>query len=325
MRILGFCTLLAFSTSVLAENFSIYGQAQAHLSTERAKTRGQVEVREAVGDEGTFIGFKGFKPLNHNLDVTYMNETALHFKKGHNDINTFTHQKQHWVGLRSVYGEWRVGKQYMPNKVLVHEMNQFKDQYGAATALINPDTSVSDSVLYIQSLGNTEVALGVGRDRKGWLSPAKQNHKVLGGLINYKTAQGLVFSAGVEKKPSTYVDSRLSINYQKQSNQLGVLFQQLDTKSEQILGQDSKALLVNASHTQGKTTLKAQIGRKEDKSSASTQLGAIGVDHQVDKKLRLYAEHSVMRDKDGSAQLGVGARLQGAHVQATSVGLVYSF
>lgn len=325
MRRLGFCTLLLLSTSASAEPLDIYGQIQVHASDERAKTNGAVAQRQAVGDEGTFIGIKGFKPFNHNLDLTFMNETAIHFQKNNNDGNTLTSQKQHWAGLRSSYGEVRAGKQYMPNKVLTYEVNQFKDQFGSATALLNPDTTVTDSVMYIQQVGQLEYAVGMGRDKTSSAKDYHPNKKVAGSLINYRTKNGLAFSAGIEAKPSTYVDSRLSANYQNAQNQLGIMVQHLDTKSDQVLGQDANAVLLSASHTQGKLTLKAQAGRKEDKTTSATKLGAVGVDYSINPKLKLYAEHSVVQDKDGSAQLGSGARLQGTSAQATSVGFTYKF
>lgn len=321
MRIWGLSTLLLLTTSVQAGTLTLYGQLQAHYGDERAKTDGAIQQRQALGSEGSFIGLKGFRPLNHQLDITFMNETLLQLQTHDNNFRSLTHQRQHWLGLRSPYGEVRTGKQFMPSKVLSHEFDNFKDQFGSVNALIQPDTTVSDSLLYIQQLGKTEVALGWGRDKDTTLS----ERSVRGGLLNYKTKQGWVMGAGIEVKPNTYTDGRLSLSFKNNKSEIGLLYQHLDAKSNQVLGQDAKSLVFNASQTRGKWTVKAQTGRKEDKTASATKLGALGVDYAANAKLKFYAEHSVISDKDGGVQLGAGARLQGKSAQATSFGMVYKF
>lgn len=320
MRIWTLSTLL-LSTSVQAGTLTLYGQLQAHYGDERAKTVGAIQQRQALGSEGSFIGLKGFRPLNHQLDVTFMNETLLQLQTHDNNFRSITHQKQHWVGLRSPYGELRTGKQFMPNKVLTHEFDTFKDQFGSVNALIQPDTTVTDSLLYIQQIGKTEVALALGRDKES----NESERSVRGGLINYKTKQGWIVGAGLEVKPNTYADGRLSLSFQDNKSQVGLLYQHLDAKSDQVLGGDVNSLVLNANQIHGKWTFKAQTGRKEDKTASATKLGALGVDYAANAKLKFYAEHSVMSDKDGAVQLGAGARLQGTSAQATSFGMVYKF
>ena len=321
MRILRLGVLVLLTTPAQAGTLTLYGQVQAQYGDERAKTTGHTTQRQALSAQGSVIGIKGFNPLNHQLDITFMNETLLQLQTRDNNFRSLTRQKQHWVGLRSPYGELRTGKQLMPNQVLTHEFDTFKDQFGSATALIQPNTTMSDSLLYIQRLGKAEFALGFGHDKDTTLS----DRSVRGGLINYNTKQGWIWGAGIEVKPDTYVDGRLSLNFKTDQSQVGVLYQHLDTTSSQILGQDAKALLVNASQTQGKLTFKAQAGRKEDKTPSATKLGALGVEYEVNSKLKLYAEHSVISDKDGAVRLGSEAHLKGKKVQATSVGVVYKF
>ncbi|WP_020561115.1 porin [Thiofilum flexile] len=321
MRLLGLGIFLLFTTHAQAGALTFYGQIQANYGDVRAKTDGHTTQRQALGSTGSLVGIKGFTPLNHKLDITFMNETRLHLQTHKNNLRSLSNQKQHWVGLRSPYGELRTGKQLMPNQVLTYELDRFQDQFGSAETLIQPNTTVTDSLLYIQRLGKAEIALGYGRDKDTTLS----ERSVRGGLINYKAKQNWVLGAGVEVKPNTYVDGRLSINFKTDKAQLGALYQHLDTQSTQVQGQDVNALLLNASRTQGNWTLKAQLGRKKDKTASATKLSALGLEYAVNPKTQLYAEYSVVKDKDGTAQLGAESQLKGQRVQATSVGMVYKF
>jgi len=97
------------------------------------------ESNLAVSSNSSRLGVKGEKALTDALSVTYVFEWqvgATEETKGANNNNLA--RRVQWLGLKTGYGEWRVGRQDTPLKLLRGKVDLFySDQLGESRTMTN--------------------------------------------------------------------------------------------------------------------------------------------------------------------------------------------
>lgn len=331
--------MVAGSTAAMAEA-TVYGKI--HVSIDSLDNGSSVSTTDNdPAQDGIFIssnssrlGIKGSEDLDGGLKVVYKYEMQTDY----NDA-AIKGSRNRYVGLKGGFGTVLVGAHDTPFKTIGRKHDLFGDTIADARNLTNDgsnDDRLSDLILYKNKFGAVAFAASYQvEDSTVGAGGYSVGGTYKGGPLKVSAAvaslSGGNFGANAESQTGTAING----SYKFGSAKVGVSWQDDKNKSG-VDGADGVVTGVNASFKSGMNTFKIAWMTRDNDSVTDDDVGtliALGVDHKMSKKTKVYAMYASMSNDDG-ANFGLGGSghdgdkpgaVTGESYTGLSVGIVKKF
>lgn len=335
--------------AVAMADVSFYGRA--HISADYLDD-GADYSETNLSSNSSRLGFKGDHQINPNLEAFFQIEQQINFTTGNSDGGTDFATRDTFVGLRSNdFGAVQVGRFDSPFKVARGPANLFGDQVGDMRNLARAgdgrfDERYDNTIQYTTpTMGGFNAKLGYSMYQGEW-AMEDEDSDAISMSLNYAGGP-LEASLAYEKVEEDATRGerdgiRAAAAYKlTDAFKLVGFYQTLDydgTATTTSLQRD-----LNTSDTYGlggefkiasNTALKAMwMTRDADADNADADMWVVGVEHKLDKAVRVYANYAVLDNDDNSALVpwkeartanGTENAL-GEEASGFSVGLRYDF
>src|SRR5690554_2834821 len=338
---------LAISSQAMAE-VTIYGRA--HVSVDYLDD-GAKYLKTNLSSNSSRLGFKGSHDISPDLKAFFQIEQQINFATGSEDGDSGNFStRDTFVGLAGNFGAVQVGRFDSPFKVARGPANLFGDQVGDMRNL----TRVGDARFderYDNTLQYTTPDLNGFRIKLAYSTYEGQNavedkDSSDAGSVALSYVRGPFEGAlayekvGKDSSKGKRDGLRLAAAYKLTDNfKMVGFYQNVDYKG----GSNAALRKQLSSDTYGlggeyklssNTALKAMwMTRDADDSDYGADMWVVGVEHKLDKAVRVYANYAVT-DNNKAAKLTPwrqarsakpGATMAGKEASGLSVGLRYDF
>lgn len=326
---------------------SIYGRA--HVSVDFLDD-GADYSETNLSSNSSRIGFKGDHEINPSLKAFFQIEQEINFATGSNGSNSFA-TRDTFVGLKGDFGAVQMGRFDSPFKKARGPANLFGDQVGdmrnlARTGNARFDERYDNTLQYTTpSFGGFNLAVAYSV-YAGQSAVEDQDADAFSTSLNY--AAGPFAASLAYEKVEEEADSRgerdavraaASYNLTEAFKMVG--FYQT-TEYDGVVDTTDAVRDLNTTDTYGlggefkltdATALKAMwMTLDSDADNADADMWVLGVEHKLDKAVRVYANYAVVDNDDGRSLTPWGqgrsatpSGAAGEKASALSVGLRYDF
>ncbi|TDQ37856.1 porin [Thiopseudomonas denitrificans] len=337
---------LAVSTQAMAD-VTIYGRA--HVSVDYLDD-GADYSKANLSSNSSRLGFKGSHEINPDLTAFFQIEQQINFTTGSNDGDSASFStRDTFVGLRGNFGAIQMGRFDSPFKTARGPANLFGDQVGDMRNLTRVGNARFDerydNTLQYTSPEYNGFSMKLAYSVYEGQAATEEDDSSNAGSLSLNYAKGPLAAAlayetvGADNSRGKRNGLRLAGSYKVMDDlKLVGFYQSTDYKSgnsalRKQLSSDTYGL--GGEYMLGKNTaLKAMwMTRDADDSDYGADMWVVGVEHKLDKAVRVYANYAFM-DNDKHSKLAPWAQARSAKpgVAATgteaaglSVGLRYDF
>ncbi|MDH5518049.1 MAG: porin [Gammaproteobacteria bacterium] len=282
--------LLALSSTLIAQTATaentVYGIGHVSVaSIEDANGKAS-----AISSHSSRFGVKGELEKEGNTQVFYKMEWQVDMTDESKSSNDHIKSRSQYIGLKSNFGELRLGRDDSPYKKAGKKAVEFfSDTYADYNSIVDKgqdvraDSSISYSVItaggkisLMRATGDDTTAAANAGDMTslaydanfGALTMGLATQKQYVADTNYETGTKLVLGFKLAK-----------------ATQLGLLY---ETVSDDLT-LDDKNTLISIKHNIGADTVKFVFGTKAHISAADDTLTALAYDHKLSKAATVYA------------------------------------
>lgn len=336
----------AMPAVAMANNVDIYGRV--HVSADWLDN-GKDYSEFNISSNSSRLGFKGNHEINPSLKAFFQIEQQINFTIGSNDDKSqdFT-TRDTFVGLSGPFGSVQLGRFDSPFKVARGPANLFGDQVGDMRNL----TRVGDGRFderYDNTLQYTTPIFGGFSAKLGYSVhegvTAQEDHKTDSVSLSLNYAGGPFETALAYEQASEEADKgerdgiRWAAAYTLTRDfKLVGFYQTLDYSG----GTPAKNAQLTADvygagaelRVAAKTVVKAMwLARDAEADDSNSDMWALGVEHKLDKAVRLYANYAVLNNGKATTQTpwkegrsaSAPAGVADEPASGLSVGLRYDF
>jgi len=334
--------------AVAMADVTFYGRA--HISVDYLDD-GADYSETNLSSNSSRLGFKGDHQINPNLEAFFQIEQQISFTSGGSDgDSTDFATRDTFVGLRSNdFGAVQIGRFDSPFKVARGPANLFGDQVGDMRNLTRFgngrfDERYDNTIQYTTpSMGGFNAKLAYSMYEGQW-AVEDEDSDALSMSLNYAGGPleaSLAYEQVEEDSSRGERDGiRAAAAYKlTDAFKLVGFYQTVDHDSPIQANRDAWSSDVYGLGGEFKvasnTALKAMwMTRDSDADNADADMWVVGVEHKLDKAVRVYANYAVIDNDDNSAQVpweqarSANERLvtaAGEEASGFSVGLRYDF
>lgn len=301
-----------------AADVKIYGRAHVSLDyLDDGKNYNEV----GLSSNASRLGFKAEQKLENGMTVFGQIEQQINFTSGNTDGGADFATRDTFVGLKGDFGQVKVGRFDTPFKAARNAVNYFGDQVGDLRNVTrvsdqrfderNENTIEYKSPKFGNGF-NVAAALslhsGTGIDKDQTTGDAEKDNKAYDIALTYKEGPidfAIAYAMYEENATNARADSdrdafRIVGAYKlTDSLNLGAFYQLAKVDGQD--NRDSDVYGIAADYKLApKTTLRGQVfQRSVDADERDSTLLAIGVEHRLDKAVRVYANlATVLNDEN---------------------------
>lgn len=326
---------------------SVYGRA--HVSVDYLDD-GADYSETNLSSNSSRLGFKGDHEINPSLTAFFQIEQQINFSSGSTDgDSTSFATRDTFVGLKGDFGTFQLGRFDSPFKVARGPANLFGDQVGDMRNLTRVGNSRFDerydnTVQYTTpDMSGFFATLGYSV-QEGTTADLDTDESVISGSVNYiggPIEAALAYESAEEDTGRGERDGfRAALAYKITDGIKAVgFYQTVDYKNEAVTPAVRDAL---TSDTFGlgaefkvaaNTAIKGMwMTREADADRSDSDMWVVGVEHKLDKAVRVYANYAVV-DNDQNVALTPWIQARSANpagaagedASGLSVGLRYDF
>ncbi|KFJ91642.1 porin [Pseudomonas sp. 1-7] len=332
--------------AVAMADVTVYGRA--HVSVDFLDD-GADYSETNLSSNSSRLGFKGNHEINPNLKAFFQIEQQINFTSGSSDSNsTDFATRDTFVGLSSNVGSVQVGRFDSPFKVARGPANLFGDQVGDMRNLTRFgngrfDERYDNTIQYTTpNLGGFNAKLAYSM-YEGQFSFEDVDSDALSMSLNYAGGPleaSLAYEKVEEDASRGERDGIRAAAAYKLFNSFKLVgfYQTVDHDSPIQADRDrwsSDVYGLGGEYSiSDKTALKAMwMTRDSDADNADADMWVVGVEHKLDKAVRVYANYAVIDNDDNSAQVpweqarsaNNRAFAAGEEASGFSVGMRYDF
>ncbi|WP_256930656.1 porin [Pseudomonas sp. ABC1] len=330
---------------------SIYGRA--HVSVDYLDD-GAKYSETNLSSNSSRLGFKGDHEINPNLKAFFQIEQEIRFNSQGSSSDTFS-TRDTFVGLSGNFGAVQVGRFDSPFKVARGPANLFGDQVGDIRNLTRAgdarfDERYDNTIQYTTPnfngfTGNLAYSLHEGTTNSN--AAANDDDSSVSASVNYVAGafEGALAYEKVDEDASRGKRDgvRLALAY-KLTKELKLVgfYQTVDYEGRNATKAVQDQNTANVYGLGGEfavgpnTALKATwFTRDVDAKNYDSDMWVVGVEHKLDKAVRVYANYAVVSNDDNvnltpyregrSANRASGVDALGKDSSGLSVGLRYDF
>jgi predicted porin len=302
----------------MAADVKIYGRAHVSLDyLDDGKNYNEV----GLSSNASRLGFKAEQKLENGMTVFGQIEQQINFTSGNTDGGADFATRDTFVGLKGDFGQVKVGRFDTPFKAARNAVNYFGDQVGDLRNVTrvsdqrfderNENTIEYKSPKFGNGF-NVAAALslhsGTGIDKDQTTGDAEKDNKAYDIALTYKEGPidfAIAYAMYEENATNARADSdrdafRIVGAYKlTDSLNLGAFYQLAKVDGQD--NRDSDVYGIAADYKLApKTTLRGQVfQRSVDADERDSTLLAIGVEHRLDKAVRVYANlATVLNDEN---------------------------
>ncbi|WP_296230608.1 porin [uncultured Pseudomonas sp.] len=332
--------------AVAMADVTVYGRA--HVSVDYLDD-GADYSETNLSSNSSRLGFKGNHEINPNLKAFFQIEQQINFTTGGNDGNSADFAtRDTFVGLSGNFGSVQVGRFDSPFKVARGPANLFGDQVGDMRNLTRFgngrfDERYDNTIQYTTpNLGGFNAKLAYSM-YEGQFSFEDVDSDALSMSLNYAGGPleaSLAYEKVEEDASRGERDGIRAAAAYKLFNSFKLVgfYQTVDHDSPIQADRDrwsSDVYGLGGEYSiSDKTALKAMwMTRDSDADNADADMWVVGVEHKLDKAVRVYANYAVIDNDDNSAQVpweqarsaNNRAFAAGEEASGFSVGMRYDF
>lgn len=332
--------------AVAMADVTVYGRA--HVSVDFLDD-GADYSETNLSSNASRLGFKGNHEINPNLKAFFQIEQQINFTTGSNDGNSTNFAtRDTFVGLSSNFGSVQVGRFDSPFKVARGPANLFGDQVGDMRNLTRFgngrfDERYDNTIQYTTpTLGGFNAKLAYSM-YEGQFAVEDEDSDALSMSLNYAGGPleaSLAYEKVEEDASRGERDGIRAAAAYKLFNSFKLVgfYQTVDHDSPIQADRDrwsSDVYGLGGEYSiSDKTALKAMwMTRDSDADNADADMWVVGVEHKLDKAVRVYANYAVIDNDDNSAQVpweqarsaNNRAFAAGEEASGFSVGMRYDF
>lgn len=322
--------------AVAQSNVTIYGVADSGISYRDSGAAGDSKTwrLESGQQSGSRLGFKGSEDLGGGLSAIFVLENGFSIDTGTTGQGGRLFGRQAFVGLNGGFGAIKVGRQYIPLRLALGDVDPF--EHGLAgnisNVFLNYGERSDNTVNYsLPSMGGLygQIAYGFG-EVAGDTSAGRQ----LGVSAGYKNGPFNIVVAhqdqdlGNADTPNngdantTFLGGTFDFGFAKAHAAFAV------NKGDAASGAtnvDSRDTMLGVSAPVGPGAILASYIRRDEKlvANADSDQWAIGYTHPVSKRTNLYTSYARVKN-DGAARLG-GAAAAGDDPSTFNIGIRHKF
>lgn len=336
----------------MAADVKIYGRAHVSLDyLDDGKNYNEV----GLSSNSSRLGFKAEQELENGMTVFGQIEQQINFTSGDTDGGVNFATRDTFVGLKGDFGQVKVGRFDTPFKAARSPVNYFGDQVGDLRNVTrvgdqrfderNQNTIEYKSPKFGNGF-NVAAALslhsGTGIDKDQTTGEAKKDNKAYDVALTYKEGP-IDFAIAYEMYEANATNAR-SVPADRDAFRIAGAYKLTDSlnlgafyQMAKVDGQDNRdsdVYGVAADYKLApKTTLRGQVfQRSVDADERDSTLLAIGVEHRLDKAVRVYANlATVLNDENVNLNPWTQARTNsvsganGENSTGLSLGFRYDF
>jgi len=332
--------------AVAMADVTVYGRA--HVSVDFLDD-GADYSETNLSSNSSRLGFKGNHEINPNLKAFFQIEQQINFTSGSSDSNsTDFATRDTFVGLSSNVGSVQVGRFDSPFKVARGPANLFGDQVGDMRNLTRFgngrfDERYDNTIQYTTpNLGGFNAKLAYSM-YEGQFAVEDEDSDAVSMSLNYAGGPleaSLAYEKVEEDASRGERDGIRAAAAYKLFNSFKLVgfYQTVDHDSPIQADRDrwsSDVYGLGGEYSiSDKTALKAMwMTRDSDADNADADMWVVGVEHKLDKAVRVYANYAVIDNDDNSAQVpweqarsaNNRAFAAGEEASGFSVGMRYDF
>ena len=331
LAVAGLASTAAFAQS----NVTIYGIMDASIDLvdigDAGATNGRNETQ--INSNASRIGFKGSEDLGNGLKAIFQIETAIG-ADGTSLSAGSNNSRNTYVGLAGSWGQVLLGQYDTPYKTSTRKLDLFADHLGDTRNLMgwggvtgfdirqantvrydSPDMNgFAVSAAYAATSEGANAVSGTQNDRLISLSGTYTNGPWYGALAYQKNELGSGTGATAGDDERAW---KLGVGYTQDVWHVGFAYENIDDNyAVPGSSMEHDAWTLGGSYTAGSNVFKLAYTEVDDTNNVSdtgAKQWAIGVDHILSKRTKLYAEYVKLSNDSAAAYT-----LNGAGTTATA-------
>ena len=303
---------LPLTTSAVSAEVTIYGKIHSSIDYIQPDPSGLENIWD-VTSRASRLGFKGSEDLGNGTKLIWKFESAIDVT----NAGGFGGARNTYIGLAGGWGTFLYGNHDTPMKMSTGKLDIFVDEladYNATAGLV--DIRARDAIAYVTpSFGGLTLVGAVVPDAD------YDGTGEFGGAYSVAAmySNGGLFLAGAYEKLDDLLDGatakhwRIGAGFDMGNFHIGAVY------ADQTDLTATKNLTVNGSFAFGNNKLKAMWGQVDPDSGSKTNAWAIGLDHNLSKRSKMYIQYADSEHGLQSTNYG------GIDQSGISMGMVHKF
>lgn len=262
------------------------------------------------------LGVKGKHKVSSDLQAFYKAEFEIDVDNGDGAGGSPFKQRNIYAGLKGGFGAVQAGKFDTPTKIAIKKVDLFNDyDLGDIGEVLQGENRKGNQIQYTSPKIADAVVIKaslIAGEETGAASDTRDGPADGISVSATYNENGLYIALAHDNEVvgTDTATTRLAAQYKMDALTLGAAVQVADYDDTT----DRTGFLVSAAYKFGANTVKAQYSKEqesEDDAKDGDNMFSIGIDHKLNKKVKVYAFHtSYDKDTDDSGESSTGVGLE---------------